>query len=319
MKPVIKINFTDFWPGFDKSDNYFSDLLARNYTVEISDRPVFLFYSCYGHDYLKFNCIRIFFSAENMRPDFTACDYALTFDLLDHPRHFRLPLFFYYIDQRGKVNDDLVATPDTEEIKRQWSRKEKFCCMVVSNGKSKKRIEFFKSLSKFRKVDSGGVYLNNVGGPVPDKLSFIRDYKFVIAFENSSYPGYTTEKLFDPLLENCIPVYWGNPKIHLDFNKKRFLNYDDFASERELIEEMFSIESNPDKALKMLVQPMFPNNKLPSYLQVENLIAFLTSIVNAYGSFTPVAQTPRRYIHKIKRKKVITEFYINKMLGRNFR
>src|SRR5437879_6429612 len=130
MKLTIKINFTDFWPGFNKLHNYFTDLLSQVYTVEVSDQPHFLFYSCYGHDYLKFNCVRIFFSAENMRPDFTACDYALTFDLLDHPRHFRLPLFFYYIDQRGKVNDDLVAIPDVEEIRRQWSRKEKFCCMV---------------------------------------------------------------------------------------------------------------------------------------------------------------------------------------------
>ena len=37
-----------------------------------------------------------------------------------------------------------------------------------------------------------------------------------IAFENSSFPGYTTEKIFEPMLEGSIPIYWGNPRVDED-------------------------------------------------------------------------------------------------------
>ena len=88
--------------------------------------------------------------------------------------------------------------------------------MLVSNPNSKERINFFNALSKVKKVDSGGRYLNNIGYVVEDKMALIKDYKFVFAFENSSFPGYTTEKILEPLIANCIPSI-GEP-----FNWKRF-------------------------------------------------------------------------------------------------
>lgn len=46
-----------------------------------------------------------------------------------------------------------------------------------------------------------------------DKLSTIRNYKFVLCFENGSYPGYITEKIIDCLVAGVIPVYRGAPDI----------------------------------------------------------------------------------------------------------
>src|SRR5207249_8371440 len=45
------------------------------------------------------------------------------------------------------------------------------------------------------------------------KRAFISQYKFTIAFENSSYPGYHTEKILDPMMVDSLPIYWGNPCI----------------------------------------------------------------------------------------------------------
>ena len=55
-------------------------------------------------------------------------------------------------------------------------------------------------------------------------MDFIKDYKFVISFENSSYPGYTTQKLIEPMLVNSSPIYWGNKSVGKDFNTKSFIN-----------------------------------------------------------------------------------------------
>jgi hypothetical protein len=58
------------------------------------------------------------------------------------------------------------------------------------------------------------------------KYEFFLKYKhkYAIAFENNSYPGYTTEKLMDAFLGNSIPIYWGDPKIKEDWNTNAFIN-----------------------------------------------------------------------------------------------
>ncbi|MBS1596765.1 MAG: glycosyltransferase [Bacteroidetes bacterium] len=318
MRASLKINFTDFWPGFIKSDNYFYNLLSQHYEVSIADEPDILFYSCYGKDYLQFYCVRIFFSAENMRPDFSGCDYAMTFDYLQNQKHYRLPLYGLYIEQRGNLNE-LLRVNTKEQALAAWAKKTKFCCMVVSNGISKKRIDFFHELSKVKQVDSGGKYLNNIGGPVKDKLSFISDYKFVIAFENSSYPGYTTEKILDPLYVQSIPVYWGNSLVGNDFNKKKFLDYADYTDANELIEAMLEIEKNPELAINMLMEPVFPNNFVPEYINDRNVFLFLEHIIKNKKTVKPVAQTSKSIIHSLNRRKRVLQYYIEKMLNKNFR
>ena len=46
-KKKIKINFKYFWEGFDPEDNFFINLLRKQYDVKISDNPDFLFYSVF--------------------------------------------------------------------------------------------------------------------------------------------------------------------------------------------------------------------------------------------------------------------------------
>ena len=301
MKSPVKINFTDFWHGFIKEDNYFFNLLSRKYKVVIDENePDILFFSCYGNNYLKYNCSRVFYTAENIRVDFSSCDYALSFDFLNKQNHFRLPLYTLYIEQK-KMMDRLLSYSTRGEMELVWRGKMKFCCMVVSNPAARQRINFFNVLNKLKPVDSGGKVLNNIGGTVPDKLAFIKDYKFVLAFENSQYPGYSTEKILEPFFVGSIPVYWGNPLIHLDFNPKRFINYDSFASESELIKYLIELEKDTDRAVDILMQPVFNSNTEPEYIDEIKVLTFLTDIVENIGSRKTVAKSYKKYIHTAKR------------------
>ena len=314
----LKINFSDFWPAFEKENNFFYHLLSRHFEVSISEDPDILFFSCYGKDYLKFDCIRIFYSSENMRPDFTGCDFAMSFDYLKDPRHLRLPLYGLYIEQRGSMNK-LLTCMTRDEALVTWRKKTKFCCMVVSNSHSRKRIDFFKKLSDYRQVDSGGRFLNNVGGPVANKEEFIDNYKFVIAFENSSHPGYTTEKILDPFSVRSIPVYWGNPLVGNDFNGKGFLNYDSYENEEALIRHMLEIEANEEMAVSMLMEPVFPGNRIPEHIEEGRVLKFLRGIIEARDVAKPVARTSKRIIHAAKRKGDVVDHYIKKLFKQNFR
>jgi hypothetical protein len=224
----IKLNFSDFRSDFDKEDNYFTRLLSSHYDLEISDKPDFLIYSCFDHDgklpwhrkfrnsrqnaavdYQKYNCIRIFYTYENVRPNFKECDYAFTFDYSAHFNHYRLPLYgIIYQRTQGWPFDNkihpLTRKNNPQEI---LQKKTKFCNFLYSNRHGKKRNAFFHKLSEYKPVDSGGKHLNNLGYQIKNKLDFMQQYKFTIAFENYSYPGYTTEKIYDPMLVNSIPIY----------------------------------------------------------------------------------------------------------------
>jgi hypothetical protein len=56
------------------------------------------------------------------------------------------------------------------------------------------------------------------------KRQFLQPYKFTIAFESYCYPGYQTEKLYDAMRINSIPIYCGDPLIGDIFNQDSFIN-----------------------------------------------------------------------------------------------
>lgn len=73
-------------------------------------------------------------------------------------------------------------------------------------------------------------------GPVPplEKLAVIRSYRFVVCYENTSTPGYISEKIFDCLYAGCVPVYLGEPNIQRFIPAKCFVNRQAFATDAEL-------------------------------------------------------------------------------------
>jgi hypothetical protein len=223
MKKKIKIDFSDFWGGFDKTNNYFYNLLKEEFDVIITDNPDYLFFSVFGNKHLQYKCKKIFYTGENVAPPLQYCDYSFSFDYLDDERNYRLPHYLlydgYYELQRPKIIDESLA-------------KRKFCNFVVSNNGCQERNQFYTELSKYKKVDSGGRFANNIGYAVDNKVKFQSEYKFSIAFENNAYrpqhPGYTTEKIMEPMTVNSIPIYWGNPEIGKEFNTKSFINVYDF-------------------------------------------------------------------------------------------
>jgi hypothetical protein len=78
-----------------------------------------------------------------------------------------------------------------------------------------------------------------------------------LCFENSSYPGYATEKLYDALCAKTIPIYWGSPTIEVDFNTKAFLNWHDYGDDDAFFEAIKDIDENPDLYEEMFMNPMF--------------------------------------------------------------
>jgi hypothetical protein len=273
MKKKIKINFSDFWGGYDKTNNYFYNLLKDEFDIEISNNPDFLFFSVFGNQHQNHRCKKIFYTGENVAPPLGYCDWSFSFDYLDDPRNYRLPHYLlydgYYELARPKIIGELFA-------------KRKFCNFVASNGNCQERNQFVQELSKYKMVDSGGRWMNNIGYPVSDKRKFQSEYKFSVAFENNAYrpqhPGYSTEKIMEPMTVNSIPLYWGNPIIDKEFNTKSFVNFYDFGNVKDMIDFIIKLDKNDDKYLEMLNQPWFDEYNIPESNKIENIKSFLYKI-----------------------------------------
>ena len=80
-------------------------------------------------------------------------------------------------------------------------------------------------------------------GPVPplEKLAVIRSYRFVVCYENTSTPGYISEKLFDCLFAGCVPVYLGEPHIERFIPTGCYIDRRKFASDAELADFLLKI------------------------------------------------------------------------------
>ena len=287
----IRIDFSDFWPGFCKTDNYFWNTLKTRFDVELHAQPDFLIYSNReSHVHRVHNCVKIYFAVESFWPDWDECDYALTCHYLEDPRHLRLPFYIIY----GSPDRLIRRREDTEAFLHE---KAKFCSFVVSNGgkrKTQKRVDFFHRLSRYKQVDSAGRYLNNIGGPLPggpaEKVAFLRQYKFNIAFENGSTPGYTTEKLVEAMQARTVPIYWGNPRVHEEFNPGSFLNYFDFRNEEALIEKIIELDRDESKYLECRRQPFFHHDRPNEFYSEDRLLDFFERIFS-----TPIRPVSRRH------------------------
>jgi hypothetical protein len=257
---MIKVKFTDFYEGTDEFKRITLDILTAQFgEVQETEEPDFLFYSVAGYDHLKYNCVRIFWTGENLQPDFNICDYAVGFSYMEYgDRYLRAPLYlFYRTDYELALEKHLITDAQMQE-------KTKFCNFVYSNNKAdRERREIFERLSQYKRVDSGGRYLNNIGQPVEDKLAFQKEYRFSIAFENASAEGYTTEKIVQAFAAATIPIYWGDPTVADQFNPKAFINCHDYGSMDEVVETVKRIDKDEALFADYIRQPIW-NTAAPS-------------------------------------------------------
>lgn len=317
----IKLNFVDMWGDFDVHNNFFTRLLSKRFEIEISSSPDFVICSVFGNNFKKFNCPRIIFIGENIVPNFNAYDYGLSFELMNYgDRHFRLPLYYVYLDNYIHQDKRVFETKiNPEDAKR------KFCNFVYSNNLQADPIRenFFYELSKYKQVDSGGRFLNNVGGAVKDKYDFQKQYKFSIAFENSVHPGYTTEKILDAFLAKTIPIYWGNPLVGMDFNKDAFIDINDYPSIDDAINAIIELDCDDEKYLQKLSVPYLNNGKFYNDLDDDKILDFFENIFTNphiyHKDALPNRDENGQYGKISFRTKVLSAFIPIKSLRHRFR
>lgn len=288
----IKIGFSDFWGELIPTDNYFYNLLSLKYEVTIDNtNPDILFFTVYSNSHLKYDMnkvIKILYTGENYRPNYKECHYSLSFDYSDDVRNYRLPLWALILNwfnrpYRDERDQAYLHNIDDFLNKGGKVNKSKFCSFIASKPMGK-RIEFVPKLYQYKHIDCGGSLYNNISkvrgrGDQIYKIDFLKDYKFNICFENSSYPGYCTEKLINSMFAECIPIYWGDPLVGKDFNPNSFLNWHDYEDDNKFINQIIKMDNDEKLYNDMLNEPFFKDNKIPDFIQPESVLNFFEKII----------------------------------------
>jgi hypothetical protein len=261
-KRTIKIHFQN---GLSlesfKKEVFDIEGLSELFDFEESDYPDFLVFGPYGNDIpTKGNYIRIGYYCESIQPDMSICEWAFGVpreEEVNHPSYKRI--------QWHGTDPHTLIKPDNYNIEEILGHKKHFCNFLYSHTVPY-REAFFKELSKYKQVDAPGRSMNNMksidsqykGNIWERKRQFLDSYKFTIAFENYVYPGYQTEKLYDAMLANSIPIYCGDPFIGEIFNAESFVNANELVktSNPTIIKWLGKI-SQPDFED---IRPSFYNN-----------------------------------------------------------
>ena len=255
-KPTIKIHAINYEYLASEIDvTILTEVLREKYNIEYTDEG----YDILLNGFLNRtplptdpNIVKIHYTSEahigDPRNHLDSHDLVMGFDFIEHPNYIRVP--YAYMRINSKMRHDY-----NRGMKCDPKSKKHFACFLASNGGewldkfdgARARNRLFHKLSLYKKVISGGKYLNNIGNPIPyeETMEWLSQCKFVIAYENQiNYPGYVTEKPFQAWLAGSVPLYDTHKSGLEDLNSNATIYAGGFATEDELINYIKKVDND---------------------------------------------------------------------------
>lgn len=281
------ITYSNFWPGFSGEHSLLEQLITKalpnSKDLNINVNSVFTFsnignqllarakaqlrissyeryreLALYRHAPIVKNAdINIWYSGENLRPPARDYDLAISFDRTDLGRvvpNVYLPFWMYNINWDMGIRTDVREYfPSPEDLMRSTfidSQRSKFCCAFFNNSEPT-RISLLNTLGRIEQVDTFGQLFHR---PIRAKVDVAKDYVFMLTPENSYYPGYITEKVFEARSVGCIPIWWGSNEYH-ELNPKAIVDATRLTS-TDLLATVRKIYQSHQLQAEMLAEPI---------------------------------------------------------------
>lgn len=282
---INKIKLVNWWGGgVEKIEdkqiflNLFCDRIHKYDTIEI--------HYLYGGlpEEKKTNTLYVQYSGESFYKDTSAFD----LNLIHYPQNTENVVIFPFLTYSIISHNMNIEGLLNKRFLNQDIKKKKFCVFCVTNPTCDERNNFFMKLSEYKKVDSVGMHLNNIGrlchGNWWEKeyLDFLSQYKFMICFENKSIPNYFTEKSVNAYLAGTIPIYWGCSNLDDYINTTSILHLKKDYSEKDvdmLIQKIKILDNNDEIYIKKYETVFFKNGKIPDVINFEKIKEKVNQII----------------------------------------
>jgi hypothetical protein len=241
-------------------------ILNKKYRIKFdSNNPDYVIYNVFGTEHLndKYNnSVKIAIFTENKIPDLNEADYVIGHSHINYlDRCFKFSIFLWIINDFKNIREKVLKSPI----------RTKFCAAVITNDKTPDdfRIKFINELEKYKLIDMGGKYKNNIGGPVKNKKQFLTSYKFSISIENSEGDGYLTEKIVDSFYSGTIPIFYGDYLLDEYINPKTYILIKGEKDIKEKIEYIKKIDNDDKLYRNILKENVLIDNNITIKIEKE--------------------------------------------------
>ena len=284
----VKVAFRGFWPGFSlKSFKAAHPYLQLKYElIESRRRPDVQFFSVRftGRNSADFvlpddGRTTVFYTGERVAPDLNRFDWSISFDP-SCGRNLYLPGWVRRLNGWGLTPYSLVR----QKVRSADTMTGRRPCAYIFRNRVPRREAFFDQLARRMEIVSPGDSRNNYRRIVQtpaQKAAFLRHFRFNIAFENEPFPGYLTEKIVDPFLVGCVPIYHGDPLVERTFSPEAFIHVAGESDYEQSIERIMTVDSDPSLLKRTQDAAPFVDNRLPDYATHDYAMAFFERIFDS--------------------------------------
>ena len=232
--------------------------------------------------------------------------WGLGYEKLIHPRYFRMPscvIDAWTLFDEARIVDTpfnwLVEKRDYDKI----IKRQKGFCSITQASESAFRGTIFDKLQEYKQVTSSGPWRQNIspedafnkyvwlaseyigrndGLTYREKIEFFKKFKFNIAIHYTNTNYIVQEKLFHAFVSGAIPIFYGNQHILEEgFNPNSFINLHSYSDLNVFLEDVKRIDTDTNLHRKYIEEPIFVDNKLPDYFDLDNVLSFLEKIVES--------------------------------------
>jgi hypothetical protein len=119
-------------------------------------------------------------------------------------------------------------------------------------------------------------------GGLGNNLSLKKDgliqYKFSLAIENSNEKGYISEKFYDPILTDTIPIYFGCSNVKELWSQNGYILLDNITDAKYIIDQITYINNNAEQLYQSMIKDTLSIKK--QFLENTNLYTEIIKHIN---------------------------------------
>lgn len=143
------------------------------------------------------------------------------------------------------------------------------------------RVELAEELVAYGDIDIYGTFWEknnkNIHGEIWTKFVALQNHKFSIGIENTSENNYITEKFYDCILTDTIPIYYGAPNIGEYFDIDGIINLPNINNKKLCTNKILDILSDADNIYKNKINACIENKK--RFFKDHNMINKIKKII----------------------------------------
>ena len=123
-------------------------------------------------------------------------------------------------------------------------------------------------------------------GTAGAKRGVLSRYRFCLCYENTAFPGYITEKIFDCFVAGTIPVYLGAPDVKNWIPAEAFVNARGLDDRRALEHSLRSLSSSEAERIRTAGRTFLGSRAVERFASdrfLQGLVAKIREVVGSTG------------------------------------